>query len=168
MRLGDVVLPAICIEAFDPGEDTVEYATHAVIQGKPKKQLVAEGSRVPSLTLFLHREFIDPAAVEDTLRSIQHDGEVVTLQHDGGKMLGSYVITGVRPIPVWTTADGTVMCQRLQVTFDDPALEPTVVPSPAPIAITSSAALLATTDAGPVEDTSRDPDAVTTLEIARA
>ena len=166
MIIGYLTIPSKAVTAIAPGEDSVTYADHAVIEGKPKSQFIAENATGYSVSIYAHREFgLDPDLLHVALRQLMIDREVVALQHDDGTILGTFVITNVKPTPGFTMADGFVVSKHLDVTFKDPGLERDVVPTTSKkIAVGSNVG--ATAD-GPPEDLSTPKDSIATTTIAR-
>lgn len=171
MIVGTLRIPSICVVAWKPGAATVTYATHEVIEGKPKKQFIAEDSRTAVVSLYLHRQLgVDPVAIREALEATMLAREVIAVQEDGGTVLGTFVITSVQPSATWKLADGFVMSERLDVSFDDPGLERELVPAAKPLAVAGTSAgggPSATTPSGASEDLSKPAGTWTSGEIAR-
>lgn len=164
MIVGTVQIPNICITGMT-GPKAWDYAEHAVIEGKKRRQFVAVDAVETTISAFLHVDLgVIPDDVVGLLEELADATEVLTLQSESGRIFGDYVITGVESTPVWQLPDGSVIACRLVVKLVEPGLEQVLVP-PAPIAVTTTTRDTTTTPKG--EDTSRDPDDVPTAEIAR-
>jgi phage protein U len=144
MILGDLVLPALAVKGLGV-DDAWEYAAHAVIEGKPRRQFVAPDARGIPLSLYLHAEFIHPQQTIDRLRAFADAGEVLILQALSGLIYGHFVIEGISLRPKWTLPDGTIIATGVEVKLVEPGLE-TLLEVPAPIAVD-----------GATSDTTNDP-----------
>lgn len=165
MILGDLRLPTGTVKGLNP-KDGWTYATHAVIEGKPRRQFVAPDGRAVSLSLFLHAEYINPQQTIDRLRSWADASEVLVLQADSGVLYGQYVIESIDVRPTWTLPDETIVVCDVEVSLGEPGLE-TLLEVPTPEATEANAT--DTVDEGPTETIpeGEDPADVDPAEAVR-
>lgn len=162
MILGPITFRRPVIRSLSTS-DGWNYASHDVIEGKPRKQAVGEESNDVTLECFFHAELL---RVEETLAQLRALGaahEVVTLQSPNGYVWGNFVIESVTVKPRWLLPDGTLMSANVSIALGDPGLVRDIVPKP--VAVTGTSSPTRTTPK--TEDTSAAPGTVTPAQIAR-
>jgi phage protein U len=164
MILGPLKLPVIAINGMSLAEAWT-YASHAVIEGKQRKQFVSKEAPNLSLSTWLHAEHIPVDQTIDQLRALADAHEVLVLQEPNGKIWGQFVIESLDTRPVWKLADGFCVCATVEIKLGDPGLEGGIVVPPLPVAVVGTKA--ATTSTPKAEGTSAGLDTVTPQQIAR-
>ena len=160
-------LPSTCVESISGGR-AWEFAEHAVLQGKVKREFI--GPEVPPLriALGLHAELgINPAAVRAALQAYGDAGEVFELSASSGRVYGLFC---VQQIGEHEVSEEIVNVQPLSlvltITLVDPGDEDIVFFSaPTPIALEGNAA--DTTDVPKDDNPGGDASSVSPAEIAR-
>lgn len=75
-----------------------EYATHKVIEGKPKVQWVGDELHKRTWDIRLHRVFCDPDAVMRAIRAAAAEHKAYPLSLGSGEYLGRYTINSIHEV----------------------------------------------------------------------
>lgn len=164
IHFGDLLtLPAMALRGVRGG-DGATWASHEVIEGKPRKQFIGPAGADLGLSLYLHVAFIAPRPTLTRLRQLCTTGEVFQLWTDSGAMWGTFAIEKVDHSMVWTLPGGQVIAMRVELALGDPGI-PGPVELVRPLAIAGNA--VNTTPTRAPEDLSRPAADITPQEIAR-
>jgi phage protein U len=164
MILGPLRFPTIAVVGFND-DDAWTYASHAVIEGKPRKQFVGDEAKSITLSLKFHIDFgMDPGDLIAVLKDLASEHGVHVLQELNGKLIGEFVIEAVHVKPRWKLPGGFLAYADVDVVLGDPGLEQNlVIAKPVAVVGTSST----TTSTPKAEDTTIDLDEVTPAQIVR-
>lgn len=160
MILGAVKLRKV-VRSFSTSDGAV-YASHEVIEGLPRRQLVGYELHDITLNCHFHQAIINIWETHDALVSLKESGQLVELQSDNGETWGSYVVMKVTMKPTAMLPDETVIAADVDIELGDPGKRDDVVPDP--VAVTG--APNAKSDPA-VEDRSTAPGDFTAAQIAR-
>lgn len=149
MIIGPLLLPAVAVKSFGL-TDAMNYATHAVMVGKPRKQLIAQEGRPIPLELYLHAEWIAPQRTYDQLLRWMTSGEVLVVQANNGTVYGQFVIDKLTLTPEWQLPDETIISATCSVSLVEPGLETLLEVPAAPPGVAGNAT--DTTTQGAPED----------------
>src|SRR4028118_628373 len=91
-QLEDIVFePVTGFQSVGDGQDAI-WAEHALLTGTPRLQPTALGLREMSLSLRLHRQYVDLDYAHDALREYLTTHKVCRLLWGNGKLEGHFVI----------------------------------------------------------------------------
>lgn len=161
--LGTVLLPSLSVVGVSMADGST-YATHEVVEGKPRRQYVGEQAPELALSLKLHVEWVDPDTLLTTLSAMRTSHEPFELTTVGGARWGTFVIEAMQERPVWLFDDGSRGCTMVDLRLVDPGVS-VLAERPRPAGVRDVAEDVVTTPKG--EDTSRPIGSVTPQEIAR-
>lgn len=164
MFLGDLEVPQMALRG-SPTDEAWLYAAQRVIEGRPRRQFVAPDAPTLTLQLALHVAFVDVAWFVGRVRALADAHEVLTVQSNGGAILGDFVIEKLSWVPASAFADGTPISGSMTIALADPGLGIALEPKPRPMGVVGEADDIVTTPKA--EDTTRPPGTVTPAEIAR-
>jgi phage protein U len=163
LLLGDVPLHALEVQTLSVDESW-DFAKHAVIEGKPVRQFIAENAEDVTIDCRFLRALGNPVQKVNRLRELASAHEVVALQTDTGGLVGWFVVLSVSRKVQKTLPDGTLLWSDVTIKLAEDRLDPELAPVPAG-AIDGSAT--PTTSQLPQQEISGDKDSVSTDAIVR-
>lgn len=139
--LGDIQFEWITYFDGLDAKFAVDYAEHALIEGKPRLQRVADKLDEFTIALKFHRYFCDPVAELERLRKAMKSYQAQAFVLGNGDYKGWFVITEVDATSKQTTADGTLIELEASMTLREyvgdklnPLPPPAIQPKQPPVA----------------------------------
>ncbi|MCZ2899151.1 phage tail protein [Burkholderia thailandensis] len=140
--LGDI--PFDLVGYFDGFDATfgADYAEHALIDGKPRLQRIADRLDEIRIALSFHYRFCDPEAELAKLHTAQRAGRAMALVFGNGDYKGWFVLTEVQATHKQSDPSGSVLALDASITLKEyagdkltsplpPAVQPKVPPAAA-------------------------------------
>ncbi|AXE34001.1 phage tail protein [Chromobacterium phragmitis] len=138
-----------------------DYAEHALIEGKPRLQWMADKLDEIRIQLSFHSQFCDPEAELLKLRQALMDHKAMALMLGNGDYKGWFVLTDLQATSKQTDAAGTLIALEANITLREyvgdkkKPLPPAVQPAQPPAAAVASAAGTLKTATSSVRDNIR-------------
>lgn len=114
-QLGDIQFDLITSFNTMSTSQKVDYAEHAVIDGKPRLQWVGDALEEISLRLSFNAGFCDPTAELKSLRDAASQHCAMALVLGNGEYRGNYVISEIGDDIQQTFAEGTLIAVDVDV-----------------------------------------------------
>lgn len=169
--LGDQAFHLVTWWSGLSGQEGVDYAEHALIEGKPRLQWIGDKLDTLTLSITLRVDFCDPAAELDRLRKLMKARKSLPLVFGDGLYRGRFVIVDLRTKTERTTGAGTVLAVDAEVGLREHVAPPEPATFASPAATAKGPAAKTTTKpvAKPITtETVTNPDGFSARKIVRA
>ena len=118
-QLGDIQFELLKGFTSFSATKSVDYAEHAVIEGKPKLQYVGDALDCYTITISFHADFCDPTEETKRLKDTMLLHEALPFIFGNGTYKGKFVIEEISDDIQTTFDDGTIIQINLNVSLKE-------------------------------------------------
>lgn len=114
-QLGNIAFEGL--KGFDSltSKKSVNYAEHALIEGRPRLQRVGTNLEELSISIRLHASFTDPESDISAMETAKEDGEIMPLVLGNGVFAGEYVILSLSRTLEQTDPLGNIVSAKVSL-----------------------------------------------------